>query len=208
MKRSKESKPSKTTPPPEPRPDALTASVVEPISHLDELRLTIELVPRSAWGENLRTRITRRRWEKIREAVIESQHDVCGICGADEGRLNCHEIWQYDDIQHRMSLIGFIALCDVCHSIKHFGRTMELVKKNILKLDPILNHFCRVNGCSYQIFREHRAWAKALYRERSQHEWTLDLGDYNSLVRAPTDSDSLPRTSPRRLDPRKDPDAR
>ncbi|MDF1534223.1 MAG: hypothetical protein P1P69_06945 [Methanosarcinaceae archaeon] len=59
------------------------------------MRLEIDLVPSTAWYSNLRTNISKNKWDKIRKQSYADANHKCAICGAD-GRLNCHEIWEYD----------------------------------------------------------------------------------------------------------------
>jgi hypothetical protein len=72
------------------------------------LRLTIELVPSSCWYQSLRTAIPRSAWDKLRREVYASYSYHCAICGAD-GRMNCHELWEYDEPRAVQTLRGFQA---------------------------------------------------------------------------------------------------
>ena len=65
-------------------------------SKLEELKLKIELVPHTSWYKNLRKMLPKSEWDKIRKGTYAEYGHKCGICGAN-GRLNCHEIWKYDD---------------------------------------------------------------------------------------------------------------
>jgi hypothetical protein len=56
-----------------------------------ELKLTIELIPESAWGENLRKYLRKEIWEKIRKEVFRKANYKCSICGK-RGKLHCHEV--------------------------------------------------------------------------------------------------------------------
>jgi hypothetical protein len=61
-----------------------------------KLKLKIELVPKTSWYNNLRNLLPRSVWDKIRKETFDYYNHKCGICGA-EGKLNCHEIWEFDD---------------------------------------------------------------------------------------------------------------
>src|SRR6266567_619210 len=89
---------------------------------LEELRLIIELVPSTCWFNNLRTRIPRGAWDKLRKKVYAEYNHRCALCQAENVRLNCHEIWQYDDTLYIQQLEGFMALCEMCHHCKHMGK--------------------------------------------------------------------------------------
>ncbi len=149
----------------------------------ERMRLTIELVPQTSWGDNLRKALTTSAWDKIRKATYAKYGHRCGICGA-EGRLNCHEIWEYDDEHHNQRLRGFIALCEWCHHVKHLGRASILAAQGKLDYERVVQHYMAVNGCDRATFEQQRKEAFRLWKARSQHEWDVDLGEYNQ----PTDA--------------------
>lgn len=72
------------------------------------LKLTIELVPKTCWYSNLRTQIRTTDWDRISKETRAA--GVCGICGASDVRLSCHERWEYDDEHGVQRLLGFVAL--------------------------------------------------------------------------------------------------
>ena len=145
-----------------------------------ELKLTIELVPQTSWYDNMRKVIPKTQWDKLRKRVYAEYSHKCGICGATEGRLNCHEIWEYDDTNHEQKLKGFIALCDLCHHVKHIGLAGILSQEGKLDLEKVVEHFMKVNGCDSRTLEEHRQKAFEQWRERSRHSWRVDLGEYES----------------------------
>jgi len=148
-----------------------------------ELRLTIELVPRSSWRKNLREALPSSQWEKIRKRVYAEYDHRCGICRA-EGSLNCHELWEYDDQKHTQTLVGFVALCDLCHMVKHIGRTTILARKGLVDYEEIIEHFMTVNDCDRATFERHKQAATEQWMRRSEHEWDVDMGKYTNVVRA------------------------
>lgn len=149
---------------------------------VEELKLKIELVPKTSWFDNLRNRMERNDWDNIRKQTYADYGDKCGICDA-EGRINCHEIWEYDDKKHVQKLTGFISLCDMCHHVKHIGLAGILADEGKLDYDKVVEHFMEVNRCKRGIFMKHRKEAFSQWRERSSHEWQMDLGEYTSIIR-------------------------
>ena len=147
-----------------------------------ELKLKIELVPSTSWYNNLRNKMDKRDWEQLRKKTYGSYGHQCGICDTREGRLNCHEIWEYDDKEHIQKLIGFIALCGLCHHVKHIGLAGILAEKGQLDYDKVIEHFMKVNGCDRHTFLAHKRQAFAQWRERSQHDWQVDLGEYRDMI--------------------------
>lgn len=145
-----------------------------------QLKLTAELVPDTCWYKNMRSEFPRSVWDKIRMEQYESQEYRCGICKCEaKGKLDCHEVWEFDDINQIQKLQGFIALCKLCHAVKHFGRIAMLDEKVRSQVEK---HFMRLNECDLKSFKTHGDQAMAQWIERSSHAWNFDLGDYQTLV--------------------------
>jgi hypothetical protein len=106
-------------------------------------RLSIELVPSTAWWSNVRSNVSRADWEKCKRFVRARSGDRCEVCGGRGRRwpVECHEIWHYDDENEIQTLVGLIALCPSCHEVKHIGRAMAMGN-----LERAIDHLCRVNG--------------------------------------------------------------
>ena len=148
-----------------------------------ELKLKVELVPKTSWYNNLRKHVDRKDWDTIRKQTYAIYEHKCGICD-DEGRLNCHEIWDYDDKRHIQKLVGFIALCDMCHHVKHIGLAGILADRGELDYEKVVEHFMRVNNCDKETFMKHRKKAFEQWRERSSYQWQIDLGEYKHIIKA------------------------
>ena len=115
------------------------------------MKLTIELVPQSSWGNNLRSEanLSKEQWDRLRKESYKKANYKCEICG-DKGPkwpVECHEIWNYDDQTHTQTLKGLISLCPTCHKAKHLGRTLsvetpEVQSQVLTKLSTLnkLNH--------------------------------------------------------------------
>ena len=147
-----------------------------------KLKLTIELVPKTSWYNNMRKVLPKAEWDRLRKETYAEHGHKCGICGA-EGRLNCHEIWEYDDRNHSQRLVGFIALCDLCHHVKHIGLAGILASKGQLDYEKVVEHFMKVNRCGGGRFKKHKKRAFRQWAERSKYAWQVDLGEYEALVR-------------------------
>jgi len=147
------------------------------------LRLTIELVPKPLWRNNLRELMGQYRWKKLREKVYADNGYKCAICGAEGVRLNCHEVWEYDDKNHIQRLRGFTALCNMCHAVKHIGMTGILAAQGNFDFEAVITHFCRVNQCDRSTWDKHYEESFRIWRERSKHQWKVDLGEFAHLVR-------------------------
>jgi hypothetical protein len=146
------------------------------------LKLTIELVPKTSWYNNMRKVLPKAEWDRLRKETYAEYGHKCGICGA-AGRLNCHEIWEYDDRNHNQRLVGFVALCDLCHHVKHIGLAGILASKGQLDYEKVVEHFMKVNRCGRSHFEKHKKKAFRQWAERSKYDWQVDLGEYEALVR-------------------------
>lgn len=147
----------------------------------EPLKLTTELVPRTSWYNNMRSVFSQATWDRIRRQVYSDYSHRCGICQA-EGRLSCHEIWEYDDQNHVQTLRGFVALCDWCHHVKHIGLAGILARRGELNFDTVVAHFMRVNGCDKATFDKHHLHAMSQWAERSKQPWQVNLGQYEPMV--------------------------
>lgn len=133
--------------------------------------LTIEMIPKTAWGKNVRSSVSSVVWDNLRHAQYRKADLHCEICGVG-GRLECHEVWEYDEATHVQKLTGLIALCPSCHSVKHFGRTSTLgeeAKRNAIQ------HLMEVNNWTMKETQDHIQESIRVWQERSKHEWTLDI---------------------------------
>ena len=139
--------------------------------------LSIELVPKSTWYDNVRSRVSREVWSSIRTRFMKGQ---CQYCGRRYG-LHCHEVWKYDDTLHIQKLKGFETTCFLCHAIKHIGLAGIMARRGDLDMGELVKHYCKVNGCTKEDFEQDREEAFELWEVRSQHDWTLDISYLDSL---------------------------
>ena len=135
------------------------------------MKLVFELVPESCWCSNLRSQLPKEAWDVIRKRAYARAGGRCMICGAPTSRLEAHERWAYDDRTHIQSLKDIVAVCRSCHEVIHIGRTQLVGRER-----EAIAHYTKVNGCTYADYRKALGEATALHRERSRHEWQLDIG--------------------------------
>src|SRR2546423_2395115 len=122
-------------------------------------------------------------WDRIRKKTYAAYGHRCAICGA-EGTLNCHERWVYDDDTHVQKLAGFIALCDLCHHVKHIGLAGVLAARGELDYESVIEHFRRVNDCDRQTFDDHLDRAFDMWRERARRTRGSHFGGHSALLAA------------------------
>jgi hypothetical protein len=135
-------------------------------------RLTIELVPKTSWYNNVRVLTDELGWDRIRRQVYRQADYRCEVCGGrgPEHPVECHEVWHYDDRTRVQMLVRMIALCPACHQVKHIG--FANVKGNGAQARA---HLARVNGWTLEQADAYITEAFRVWAQRSQGPWTLDL---------------------------------
>ena len=150
------------------------------------MKLTIELVPISSWYSNVRSAVSKEVWDIIRKKCYKLADNVCEICG-DTGfnqdtnhRVECHEIFDYDDEKHIQKLVGFIALCPYCHLCKHTGFAQIKGKQNI-----VAKQLIKVNSMSEEELEEYYISVYKQWRKRSEHSWKVDVSYIQEYINDP-----------------------
>lgn len=138
------------------------------------MKLEIEPIPKSNWHRSLANLLPKPVWDTLRREVYKESDYTCVVCVATGVEVHCHEVWGYDDKRHLQILRGLQCLCEDCHNIKHWGRTIKLYHEGKFSgdyIDRLRRHFCEVNKCSEQDMIKHivevgdKAWKrKGTYR--------------------------------------------
>ena len=60
-----------------------------------KIKLTIELVPKTAWYKNVRSEVSKDRWDELRKECYRNANYKCEVCGGTGPKwpVECHEIW-------------------------------------------------------------------------------------------------------------------
>ena len=147
---------------------------------VESLRLTIELVPKTAWYINVRSEVSKSEWDRIRKKCYRKANNKCEICGdigKNQGVLHyveCHEIWEYNDENHKQTLMGFIALCPYCHKCKHVALATITGHYEI-----VVEQLMKVNNMSRQQVEEYIEKSFEVWHLRNQFEWEMDISYVN-----------------------------
>jgi hypothetical protein len=163
------------------------------------MKLTVELIPRTCHGSNVRTLIPNKYWDKLRKESYEKAGGACEICGGKGKKqgfkhdLECHEIWNYNTETMTQELSGLIALCPMCHLCKHIGRALAMKKK-----DVAYKHMMLVNKISEAELDVYLDAIFLEYKEFSTKKWAIDL-NYLSGKQGITES-VLDKAHKKRLD--------
>ena len=139
-------------------------------------KLEIELIPTTCHYSNVRSMVTTVEWDKIRKLSYASANNKCEICGSDglkqgyKHRVECHEVWEYDDVNHIQKLVKLVSLCVICHQVKHIGRAIIIGKELACHQQLI-----KVNKWTQEQVVEHIMESFKQHKERSKHKWLLDI---------------------------------
>ena len=149
------------------------------------MKLELQLVPKSSWYTNLRTAMGL-HWTQLSRQIRNGADCTCKYCGwkeTYETRENweythLHELWEFKAETGIQKLIGFECVCPDCHMIHHWG----LAEVKGLDLNKLLEHACKVNGCTKEEFKKHISDSFEEWQRRSERKWQVDLGEWKHLV--------------------------
>jgi len=139
-------------------------------------RLTAELVPTGTWGANLRSLLPPSGWNRLRRWSYGEARNVCDICGdsgLNQGRthaVECHEVWEYDDVRKVQTLVGVQALCPLCHCTKHYGRSLRVGMAR-----KVRDQLKKVNGWTEDYAKDYESMIFQIHGMRSAYRWTVDI---------------------------------
>lgn len=176
--------------------------------------LTIELIPETAWGQNLRAILSSRDWDAVRKFSYRRAGYRCECCGGvgPAHPVECHEVWDWlvnsatrEAVQ---VLVGVVALCPTCHSVKHWGRTLAVSPTPGTTESKLLAHIQRVNGWTPPQARHHLRNVFQWWSLASKYLWTLDVQTYLGTAQQAGDFTLRDWSPPKKENPNHDPDCR
>lgn len=144
------------------------------------MKLTVELVPKTSWAKNVRTLVPKDTWNTIRKKCYRLAVNVCEICGGIGKRrpVECHEVWDYDDVELTQTLIGFISLCPLCHRVKHLYRTIHVGLGRSAFL-----HMANLNAWTIQEAGDYFVdFVVPQWEDRSKFPWRVDISYINRYI--------------------------
>jgi hypothetical protein len=150
------------------------------------------MIPTPLWGINLRKILTEWQWRKLRQQIISSFGLTCQLCEKQEiisKDICAHEEWEYEiQCSPAMAHLKGIGLCcRYCHAIEHFGRTRMMVLSGRIPVEifeATVDHFCRVNGVTRDVFWAHVGEVNATWEELNKLNWVVDWGPFEQMVSA------------------------
>jgi 5-methylcytosine-specific restriction endonuclease McrA len=93
---------------------------------MSKLKLTIDLLPKGAWGNNLSKTLPKKDWDTLRHICYERAGNRCCICDKEDSRLDAHEVWEFDMRTKTQTLKDIMALCPACHGVKHMRNSERI----------------------------------------------------------------------------------
>lgn len=130
---------------------------------MSNLRLTIDLLPKGAWGNDFSKTLSKKDWDILRNHAYAKANHRCVICGNKGGELDAHEVWDFDIGTKTQTLKDIIALCPACHGVKHMHNSERIGYRDSTKA-----HFLKVNNCNQMVFAKHYAEQQFLFAERNK----------------------------------------
>lgn len=142
---------------------------------MTDAKLTVELVPETSFFVNMRSMLTKSKWDAIRKSVYAAAGNRCEVCGGRGSyhAVECHEVWRFiedGEGEGVQRLERLVALCPACHEVKHFGLACVRGRDG-----RALSHLMQVNAWTREQAQKHVAEAFALWRARSRKEWRVDI---------------------------------
>jgi hypothetical protein len=123
--------------------------------------------------------LKRKLWDVLGRSVRARAEGRCEICGQESTRLDCHEIWSYDDERRGARLVGLKAVCSPCHLSTHMGRATSIGRQH-----QAIDHLMEVNDWTWDEARPYLAHAMQEYVMRSKNAWVLDVSDLPTIVQS------------------------
>ena len=133
------------------------------------------MVPKGLWGVNLRSCLPKSEWKRIARNIYQKYGYHCQICGCQgtQWPVECEENWKYirqDDKNGLVVLENLMALCPMCHRIKHLG------KANIDGVyQEVVAHMAVINDVSWEIANYYSSKAFEDWEKHSEMNWKFDF---------------------------------
>jgi hypothetical protein len=137
----------------------------------EKVKLSIELIPYSTWGKNLRSILIQDEWDIVRKWCYKQANHRCEICG-NKGKMECHERWGFNRSKRKQILLGVICLCSLCHKAKHLGRTQAVHPDLYSK---VVHHIKEVNKWTDDEFKKYLKYIQDEYQKYGTKYWRLDI---------------------------------
>ncbi len=139
-----------------------------------KVKLLPELIPYPMHYKNVRAVLSNDEWKAVAKTQYAKSQGRCDICGA-RGRLECHEVWEFNDSSKVQKLSGLTGLCKDCHRVKHIG-----LARKMGWFEDTLDHMCKINKISRRKALKYIEYAETQVKQRN-FEYSLDLRYLNNF---------------------------
>ena len=92
---------------------------------MDNLKLTIELLPKGAWNNDFSKTLPKKEWDILCDRCYKRANGVCQIRGYKTDDLDAHEVWEFDTKNKTQALKDIIGICSKCHGVKHIRNSQR-----------------------------------------------------------------------------------
>ncbi|MFZ6733210.1 HNH endonuclease [Undibacterium sp. Ji42W] len=140
--------------------------------------LSIEPVPFSSRFSSVRSYLGHAEFNRLKKAVFIRAGYRCEIClenGFEQGHqhpVECHEVFEYDELKGTQKITALMSLCPRCHSVKN----IELSRaKSDDEFEAAMAQLARINGWSKPQAQTYYQHALHVWKERSKKSWELNL---------------------------------
>lgn len=136
---------------------------------MQDLKLTIEILPKGAWNNDFSKTLPKQEWDTVREFCYKKANHRCQICGYETDDLEAHEVWEFDIKNKTQTLKDIIGICSRCHGVKHIRNSQRLGYEKEAK-----QHFMKVNNCNEIEYASHLTQAQMDFEERNKiYRWKI-----------------------------------
>lgn len=143
---------------------------------MENLKLTIEMLPRGAWNNDFSKTLPQKEWDILRNACYKRAKNTCQICGFKTNDLDAHEIWEFNIEKKTQTLKDILGICSRCHGVKHFRNSVRLGYEKQAK-----QHFISVNSCSELDYATHLSKVQMDFEELNKiYRWKI-IADLNKF---------------------------
>ncbi len=141
-------------------------------------KLTIELIPESAWGQNVRSTLSSEQWDAVKRFIFAKNNYKCEICGGqgEQWPVECHEVFNFNRRTRIQKLIRLESLCPTCHWAKHPGSATREGHQI-----TAMSQLQKINNWSFLKTMQELDKAVVINIKRSQIQWKLDLTYLNQF---------------------------
>ena len=142
------------------------------------MKLELHLIPQTSFYLNLREFLGT-RWNILSKNIRTYNDFTCQYCNAkkEPKNIHLHEVWKFYTEEKIQKLVGFECLCNVCHSVHHWGCSQ--IKG--LNMDFLAKHACSINDCSLDEWNLYVIECFNEWQERSLIKWNIDISYINNF---------------------------